>query len=126
MIRVTEKFSLAEKLLRLQIFAEPIDYLPVPEFRILRLQNPATFVGKINEFRRNVLTLQRPVKLQTLADGNAVIEPDAKTETLSHTRLELVTLSAIIKPQIERRKNYGQTAAVFPAKPIVAPRRQPV
>lgn len=57
-----------------QVLRQPSQECLIPEFAILRFQDPVPFIGEYYEFRWNSLTLQRREEFQVLRVRHAEIE----------------------------------------------------
>src|ERR1019366_6594667 len=52
----------------------PVDECLVPEYAVLRLQNPVAFIGEEQQFRWHFLQLQGGEQLQCLVERHAVVQ----------------------------------------------------
>src|SRR5437667_4192935 len=59
---------------RRRIAFDPAEELPIPEPRVLRLENPVVFVREIDQTLRNLLRMQSVVVLQRLRCRHPVIQ----------------------------------------------------
>jgi hypothetical protein len=62
--------TLDPRLLLLQPLIEPITHCLIPEFRILRFQDPVPFIREVEHFRRDASPLQCREELQSLLSGD--------------------------------------------------------
>src|SRR5438477_12452988 len=60
--------------LRFEILSKPLEDRPVPEFAVLRLEHPVTFVREIKQLRGNAFALEGGEQAQALADRHAKIK----------------------------------------------------
>src|SRR5687768_7493127 len=60
---------------------EPIPNGREPQLRVLRLQDPVTFVREVEQLRRDAAALEGGEELQSFADRNAVIKLAVRHES---------------------------------------------
>src|SRR5436190_10663931 len=73
----TTCFSYRHSLLRWLLrspLANPVEEITIPENRVLRFQNPMSFIGEDHDLRRHLLQLECREELHALTNGNPIIQ----------------------------------------------------